>query len=320
VRLATGTATATTNKIIVRGGATVYLTVGSNVNAACINQTGSASNVVAMAGGAGLGTNFGGGGGGGGGAVTLASGAVASGAYSSGSIASGAFASGSIASGAMVDLGAQADAACGTATGTCSLIGLVKYLNVSANSSIPAGTALIGDVNLRQGGAALSATNGIYTNLLQGNAVLSATNGLYFNQLQGNAALSVSNPSFATITPTATGGWTPWSTPANNSNTALTNTVVSVKASAAGRFGGYFISNPNATVACMQVFDVATSGGVTLGTTRPTMAICIPATSAANWEITNGTAMANGIQIAATTTASGSTAPSTGLDVTVLYK
>lgn len=85
-------------------------------------------------------------GGGGGGAVTMASGAVASGAYSSGSIASGAFASGalssgsvasgafasgavasgayasgSIGSGAMVDLGAIADAAATAgSTGTVS--------------------------------------------------------------------------------------------------------------------------------------------------------------------------------------------------------
>lgn len=120
--LSSGAATATTNKTIVRGGSTVFLTVGSNTNAACINQTGSASNVIVMAGGTGLGTNFGGGsgGGGGGGAVTMASGAVASGAYSSGSIASGAYASGSIGSGAMVDLGAIADAA-STAGGTGSV-------------------------------------------------------------------------------------------------------------------------------------------------------------------------------------------------------
>lgn len=94
-------------------------------------------------------------------------------------------------------LGAQADSACGTATGTCSLAALVKFLNTAATSAIPAGSALIGDVNVRQGGTALSTTNGLYSNLLQGNAVLSATNGLYFNQLQGNAALSATNGIFA---------------------------------------------------------------------------------------------------------------------------
>lgn len=75
--LSAGAATATTDKLILRAGATEFFTVGANVNTACINQTGSASNVVVLAGGSGLGTNFGGGGagGGGGGAVTVADGA-----------------------------------------------------------------------------------------------------------------------------------------------------------------------------------------------------------------------------------------------------
>lgn len=129
---------------------------------------------------------------------------------------------------------------------------------------------------------------------------------------------------FVTPTPSTTGGWSKFSTPKNNSNTALTTTVVAVKSSAAGTFGGYYVSNPNTSTACLQVFDVATAGAVTLGTTRPDMVFCIPAATgnpgAANLEITNGVNMANGIQIAATTTASGLTAPSTGLDVTILYK
>jgi len=58
--LSAGVATATTNKIVVRAGSTVFVAVGANVNAACINQTGAASNVVVLAGGSGLGTNFGG--------------------------------------------------------------------------------------------------------------------------------------------------------------------------------------------------------------------------------------------------------------------
>ena len=88
-----GASTATTNKIIVRAGATVFLTVGSATTAACINQTGSASNVVALMGGSGLGTNFGGGGGGGGGggAVTVADGAsVVDGTTTDAAVAAGA--------------------------------------------------------------------------------------------------------------------------------------------------------------------------------------------------------------------------------------
>lgn len=56
-------------------------------------------------------------------------------------------------------------------------------LYAALTASIPAGTNLIGDVNLRQGGTALSTTN-----------------GAYFNQLQGNAVLSATNPSFARLT------------------------------------------------------------------------------------------------------------------------
>lgn len=74
--LSSGAATATTNKIVIRGGATVFVAVGSNVNTACINQSGSASNVVVLAGGTGLGTNFGGGGSGGGGGASDTSAAL----------------------------------------------------------------------------------------------------------------------------------------------------------------------------------------------------------------------------------------------------
>ena len=139
----------------------------------------------------------------------------------------------------------------------------------------------------------------------------------------GNVTASIpagtNNIGFVTITPSTTGGWSKWSTAKNNSNTALTNTVVQVKGSAAN-FGGYFIYNSNASATTVQVFDAATAGAVTLGTTRPDLILEIPATSGANVEFANGVNFASGIQIAATTTASGSTAPSSGLDVTILYK
>lgn len=126
-----GVATATTNKTIVRGGSTIFITVGANTNAACINQTGSASNVVAMAAGTGLGTGFGGGGGasGGGGAITAASGSYASGAFSSGAFAGGALGVGSAIDGWDQTQGAKVDTACGTDNGTCSELALIKRTN-----------------------------------------------------------------------------------------------------------------------------------------------------------------------------------------------
>lgn len=55
-----------------------------------------------------------------------------------------------------------------------------------------------------QGGAVLSATNGVFTNILVGNVAESATNGIFANQLQGNAALSVSNPAFTALSDSTT--------------------------------------------------------------------------------------------------------------------
>lgn len=112
---------------------------GANVNAS--NQLAIAGPVTVVSGGIASGA--------------VASGAVASGAFASGSIASGALASGSVASGAMVDLGAQADSACGTAAGTCSLIALQKYANTALGGAIPtqAATVPIGGVGLVAGGA-----------------------------------------------------------------------------------------------------------------------------------------------------------------------
>ena len=77
----------------------------------------------------------------------------------SGKVASGAFASGSIASGAMVDLGSQADSVCGTSTGSCSLVALIKYLNSQVILATPAGTNIIGKVGIDQ--TTMGTTNGV---------------------------------------------------------------------------------------------------------------------------------------------------------------
>lgn len=196
--LAAGAATATTNEIIVPAGSTIFIATTGYDHAACINQTGSASNVIVMAGGSGLGTGFGGGGGSG------SSGAVF-----------GPTAVGTAAANPPVLIGGTAD---GTATGAVA-VSTIKTGNTAAatdkavvvtdptlqaiaSASIPACAAspcatVIGDVVLYQGTTPLSATNGLYSNILQGNAVISATNGLYANQLQGNAVLSATNPSFS---------------------------------------------------------------------------------------------------------------------------
>ena len=119
-------------------------------------------------------------------------------------------------------------------------------------------------------------------------------------------ALSVS------VAPTTANGWSV------NSQTALTNTKISVKASA-GLFAGYMLYNPNSSVCYVQVFDVA-NGSVTLGTTAPTYVVSIPAAAAANIEFSVGIAHTTAIVLASTTTPTGSTAPAVALTGFFLYK
>ena len=95
---------------------------------------------------------------------SIASGAIASGAIASGAVASGAIASGALASGAGTDgwnatLGAKADTVCATATGTCSEIALLKYLNSAVAGSIPAGSNVIGKTGIDQ--TTFGTTNGV---------------------------------------------------------------------------------------------------------------------------------------------------------------
>jgi hypothetical protein len=126
---------------------------------------------------------------------------------------------------------------------------------------------------------------------------------------------AVGSPAFVTVTPSATGGWTP---KVFSAAAAAAKTLIN---GAACAFGGHLtIYNPNAVVSYIQVFDAATTAAVTVGTTVAVALIVIPATSAANVEVTNGVHMASGIVIAATTTATGSTGITTALDGTLLYK
>lgn len=98
----------------------------------------------------------------------------------------------------------------------------------------------------------------------------------------------------------------------NTAAGSITTTVTSVKASA-GQLYGYYIYNPNASVAYCQIFDLAT-GSVTLGTTTPKLSFGIPASSAANVTFPSGVAFGTAISIAFTTTRAGSTAPGSSVD------
>lgn len=94
--------------------------------------------------------------------------------------------------------------------------------------------------------------------------------------------------------------------------------TVATISGASGAFGGYMIANENDAFIYLQVFD--TTSAVTVGTTTPDKVFGIPPTASANVEFTNGIRISDGIKIACTTTATGSTPPSTGLDMTILYE
>lgn len=114
------------------------------------------------------------------------------------------------------------------------------------------------------------------------------------------------------------GGWSVGNFTSGDSFTALTNTAQVIKGSA-GKFGGYYIYNPNSSVAYVIVYDVA-AASVTVGTTNPKLVFCIPATGGANLEILAGIPFGTAMSVAATTTGGGSTAPSTALEAMIWYK
>jgi hypothetical protein len=101
---------------------------------------------------------------------------------------------------------------------------------------------------------------------------------------------------------------------------ALSTTVKSVVSSAAHQLFLLQCGNTNASEGYVQIFDVATAGGVTLGTTTPKLSVPISATASGGFAFSLvGIQFANGIQTAATTTATGSTALGTALDCNAVY-
>jgi hypothetical protein len=95
-------------------------------------------------------------------------------------------------------------------------------------------------------------------------------------------------------------------------------TATSIKASA-GQVYGWYIYNSNSTAVYVQFFNTA-SGSVTLGTTTPVYSLGIPATAGANVMVPHGIAHSTAIVVAATTTATGSTAPTNNVDINIFYK
>ena len=98
-----------------------------------------------------------------------------------------------------------------------------------------------------------------------------------------------------------------------------TTTVVTVKTGPT-ELTGWSIFNPSNATAYVQLFDLPAAGDVTLATTVPDMAIGLTTLTASNER--NGEAIwfPHGLQLACTTTATGNTAPNTGLHLTLFVR
>ena len=121
-------------------------------------------------------------------------------------------------------------------------------------------------------GAAISATNGFYSNLLQGNAVLSATNGIFTNLLKGNAVLSLTNSLPVQLSVDGTNALSA-THPAPVSATAAANALTNPL------FVQQTIDGTNAISAAHPMISSLVVGGVAVSGTAP---VPISATAAAN--------------------------------------
>ncbi len=120
------------------------------------------------------------------------------------------------------------------------------------------------------------------------------------------------------VAPRTTGGWSVGNFTSGDTYTALTNSAQVIKASA-GKFGGYYIYNPNTAATYVLVYNIA-AASVTVGTSTALLVFCIPASSAANLEILAGIPFGTAMSIAAATTGGGNGAPATALEAMVWYK
>jgi hypothetical protein len=281
--------------------------------------------------------------------VSVASGGIASGAIASGAVASGAYASGSIAAGAEVDIGTGGSPAANTvnarlatinttlgtpmqasggtvtvtqATGT-NLHAVLDTTSTTAVTQATASNLNMTDVSdVAQGSTtsgqvgplvqcAVTTSNPTYTNT-QTSPLNCTTSGSLRVVIGGSGTSSGST--MGTVYPgiLTTGGWTP------KLLNALTNTAVAVKA-AAGQLGMLQCYNPNSSQVYIQIYNIA-QGSVTVGTSTPLESIAIAPTSTGGFAMSfPGHQFGTAITVAATTTATGGSAPSTAPDCNAVY-
>lgn len=111
-----------------------------------------------------------------------------------------------------------------------------------------------------------------------------------------------------------------YSAPGGSGNALLTNSAVNV-VTGQHNLQTMVIYNPNVSVEYVQIFD-ALAANVTVGTTVPKMVIPLPASTVIDLPIENSAQVTffTGISVAATTSATGSSAPSTGITANILFQ
>ena len=108
-------------------------------------------------------------------------------------------------------------------------------------------------------------------------------------------------------------------------NSALSTTLVQMQDGAPVFVHDIEVSNINAADAFVQFFNAASTAAVTLGTTAPTYSLFVPAGDGVNRGGMDKMfpvplAFTAGLVVAATTTATGNTAPATGLVVNMAVR
>lgn len=111
--------------------------------------------------------------------------------------------------------------------------------------------------------------------------------------------------------------------PANNGFSANVTNSATAADSNPGTLYGWYIGNTNTSNCYLQIFNLAT-GSVSLGSTAPKFSFLIPASSSssggANALSSMGIQFSTAITVAATTTRTGSTACTNGLDLNLFIQ
>jgi hypothetical protein len=117
------------------------------------------------------------------------------------------------------------------------------------------------------------------------------------------------------------GGTSTYAAAGGTGNALLSTTVTAVKASAGNLYGVSFDNSAGTQKVYVQFFDVA-AGSVTLGTTVPKFSLVVPAGGYRDNDFgpEEKVTFATAISVAATTTATGLTAPTTGLGANFYFK